>query len=108
MRHTSIYLFSVVLALVAGCSSSARFESRSYALVNPEVESALISKLADEEFVRLGRRGIKAVQERGGKLEGLEVIDGVAVLTTTSRGHSAVKQALDKSRRDARSVAAGT
>ena len=108
MRHLFTFSLGVLLVLVAGCSSTPRFESRSHALENPEVEEVLIKKLASEEFDRLGSRGVEAVKARGGHLEAVKLVGDVAVVTTTSRGHSSIERALEASRRDMHGVASGT
>lgn len=104
MRFASILSLFAMVFLVVGCSSAPRFETRSYALQNTDVEWEIINRTTSEEIVRLGDRAFDAAEQRGGKLEGATLKGDVAVVTTTPRGHSAIKKSLEESRRNADSL----
>jgi len=95
-------LLSGIVSL-AGCASTPAITTRSYALVNPETETALIKSIViEDEIARIGTDKYQAiVREAGGTFRPFEGTDeNTVIVRTTSHGHSAIRKALDESRRD--------
>ena len=87
----------------AGCASTPAITTRSYALVNPATEVALIESIVTEdEFARMGKDKFqRIVTEAGGKYTPFETTDEHTVIVrTTSHAHAARRKALDESRND--------
>ena len=95
-------LLFVILSF-AGCASTPRTTTHSYALVNPETETALISKIViEDEIARIGNDKYQAIiREAGGTFRPFETTDeNTVIVRTTSHGHAAIRNALIESRRD--------
>lgn len=89
--------------LLTGCGyATPRFQTRSYALVRPNVEMPLIEAVIDDEVVRIGpRRFGRAVDRSGGTFEALiSPAEDIAIVRTTERGHDEIREALARSRDD--------
>ncbi len=97
-----VLLVSGIVSL-AGCASTPAITTRSYALVNPETETALIKSIViEDEIARIGTDKYQAiVREAGGTYRPFETTDeNTVIVRTTSHGHSAIRNALIESRRD--------
>ena len=107
------YIFCTSLLFVvlsfAGCASTPAITTRSYALVNPETEKALINKIViEDEIARVGiDKYQNIVREAGGKYRPVETTEeNTVIVRTTSHGHAAIRRALDESRKDIENVKA--
>ncbi len=99
-------LLFIVVSL-AGCASTPAITTRSYALVNPETERALINKIViEDEIARVGIDNYQSiVTEAGGKYSPAETTDeNTVIVRTTSHSHAAIRKALDESRKDIEDV----
>ena len=99
-------LLFVVLSF-AGCASTPAITTRSYALVNPETEEALISKIViEDEIARVGIDKYQSiVRETGGKYRPVEATgENTVIVRTTSHAHAAIRKALVESRKDIEAV----
>ncbi len=91
----------------AGCASTPAITTRSYALVNPETEKALIKKIVvEDEIARMGIDKFQnIVKKAGGKYSPFEATDeNTVIVRTTSHAHTAIRKALDESRKDIENV----
>ncbi len=99
-------LLFVILSF-AGCTSTPSIKTRSYALVNPETEKALINKIViEDEIARMGiDKYQNIVTEAGGKYSPVETTDeNTVIVRTTSHAHSTIRKALHESRKDIEAV----
>ena len=95
-RIKTLPLCALLLVSLIGCSSTSHFETRSYTLQNSDAEQILINRIIEDEMVRLGDDVFPLMEQRGGKLQPVEISDDVAIVTITPRGHAAIKKALDE------------
>jgi len=102
-------LLLFVILSFAGCASTPAITARSYALVNPETEKALINKIViEDEIARVGiDKYQNIIKEAGGTYSPVETTDeNTVIVRTTSHAHAAIRKALDESRKDIENVKA--
>ena len=106
-RHIFCMSFLFGILSFSGCTSTSAITTRSYALVNPETERALINKIViEDEIARMGKAKFhRIVMEAGGKYSPVETTDeNTVIVRTTSHAHAAIRKALDESRKDIETV----